>query len=73
MELMAESFRDAFAGYTLRVTESHQSSKKDTSGTAKAILASFNSLGCKFDVSQVRSGVHRNGIFQGEAGGIRCG
>jgi hypothetical protein len=36
------------------VTESHQSSKKDTSGTAKAIVNSFQGLGLDFDVSQVR-------------------
>ena len=53
MKLMAEQFPGAFAGYTLTVTESHQSSKKDTSGTAKAIVASFNDLGCDFDVSQI--------------------
>ncbi|KAF8058119.1 DAPB1 [Scenedesmus sp. PABB004] len=53
MELMAETFPGAFAGYTLKVTESHQSSKKDTSGTAKAIVSSFQGLGLKFDVSQI--------------------
>jgi hypothetical protein len=37
-----------------QVTESHQSSKKDTSGTAKAIVNSFQGLGLDFDVSQVR-------------------
>jgi hypothetical protein len=36
MELMGEKFPGAFAGYDLRVIESHQSSKRDTSGTAKA-------------------------------------
>lgn len=35
------------------MTESHQSSKKDTSGTAKAIVDSFKGLGLEFDVSQV--------------------
>ena len=53
MKLMAEQFPGAFSGYTLTVTESHQSSKKDTSGTAKAIVASFNDLGCDFDVSDI--------------------
>jgi 4-hydroxy-tetrahydrodipicolinate reductase len=53
MEMMAENFPGAFAGYKLRVVESHQSSKKDTSGTAKAIVASFNRLGLAFDVSQI--------------------
>eukprot|EP00879_Flechtneria_rotunda_P022488 GHRR01023739.1.p1 GENE.GHRR01023739.1~~GHRR01023739.1.p1 ORF type:complete len:142 (+),score=38.93 GHRR01023739.1:725-1150(+) len=53
MEMMAEQFPGAFAGYTLKVTESHQSSKKDTSGTAKAIVASFQKLGLNTDVSQI--------------------
>jgi hypothetical protein len=34
------------------VTESHQTSKVDTSGTAKAIVESFNDLGCDFDISE---------------------
>lgn len=41
MDMMATSFPGAFAGYKLRVIESHQSTKKDTSGTAKAVVASF--------------------------------
>jgi 4-hydroxy-tetrahydrodipicolinate reductase len=41
MELMAEQFPGALAGYTLQVTESHQSSEVDTSGTAKAVISSF--------------------------------
>eukprot|EP00877_Chromochloris_zofingiensis_P003502 jgi/Chrzof1/13152/Cz07g21240.t1 len=53
MEMMAANFPGAFSGYTLRVTESHQSSKKDTSGTAKAIVSSFQKLGLEFDVSQI--------------------
>ena len=53
MRLMAENFPGAFKGYTLTVTESHQSSKVDTSGTAKAIVESFNDLGCDFDISEV--------------------
>ena len=53
MKLMAEQFPGAFEGYTLTVTESHQSSKKDTSGTAKAIVASFNDLGCGFDLNDI--------------------
>ena len=39
MKIMAEQFPGAFAGYTLSVTESHQSTKADTSGTAKAVVA----------------------------------
>eukprot|EP00878_Enallax_costatus_P002429 GHUV01002606.1.p1 GENE.GHUV01002606.1~~GHUV01002606.1.p1 ORF type:complete len:316 (+),score=79.39 GHUV01002606.1:67-1014(+) len=53
MEMMAEQFPGAFSGYMLKVTESHQSSKKDTSGTAKAIVNSFKGLGLDFDVSQI--------------------
>lgn len=41
MDMMAQNFPGAFAGYKLRVVESHQSTKKDTSGTAKAVVASF--------------------------------
>ena len=52
MEMMAEEFPGAFAGYTLEVTESHQASKADTSGTAKAVVASFQKLG--LDFSEVR-------------------
>jgi 4-hydroxy-tetrahydrodipicolinate reductase len=53
MELMAEQFPGAFAGYTLQVTESHQSSKVDTSGTAKAVISSFQKLGLPFNLDQV--------------------
>jgi hypothetical protein len=35
MEMMGQTFPGAFSGYSLRVVESHQSTKKDTSGTAK--------------------------------------
>ncbi|KAH8959591.1 hypothetical protein BDL97_06G084600 [Sphagnum fallax] len=53
MELMAEQFPGAFAGYTLQVTESHQSSKVDTSGTAKAVISSFQKLGLPFNLDQI--------------------
>lgn len=45
MEILAENFPGAFSGYKLEVTESHQRQKADTSGTAKAIVASFAKLG----------------------------
>lgn len=48
MELMAEQFPGAFAGYKLEVVESHQRTKADTSGTAKAVVASFQKLGLDF-------------------------
>ncbi len=53
MELMAQQFPGAFAGYRLQVVESHQRSKVDTSGTAKAIVQSFQKLGLDFE--EVRS------------------
>ena len=49
MELMAEQFPGAFAGYRLQVVESHQRSKVDTSGTARAIVQSFQKLGLDFE------------------------
>lgn len=52
-EYTAATFPGAFAGYKLRVVESHQSTKKDTSGTAKAVVASLQKLGLNFDVSQI--------------------
>jgi len=45
LEMAAEAFPGAFAGYTLSVVESHQATKKDTSGTAKAVVASLLVLG----------------------------
>lgn len=33
--------------------ESHQSSKLDTSGTAKAVISCFKKLGVSFDMDQV--------------------
>lgn len=53
MELMATQFPGAFSGYTLSVKESHQSTKVDTSGTAKAVIGSFNKLGIPFELDEV--------------------
>lgn len=54
MENMAEQFPGCFQGYTLKVVESHQRTKVDTSGTAKAVVASFQKMGLDFDeVSRV--------------------
>ncbi|KAL9258660.1 4-hydroxy-tetrahydrodipicolinate reductase 2, chloroplastic-like protein [Drosera capensis] len=54
MEIMAEQFPGSFTGYSLEVTESHQSSKVDTSGTAKAVVSSFQKLGVDFDDAQIQ-------------------
>lgn len=44
LQQMAEDFPGSFDGYSLSVVESHQSTKADTSGTAKAISASLATL-----------------------------
>lgn len=53
MEIMAEQFPGAFAGYSLQVMESHQATKVDTSGTAKAVVSCFQKLGVAFDMDQI--------------------
>lgn len=53
MEFAAENFPDAFSGYSLEIVESHQKGKADTSGTAKAMVDYFNSLGIKFSKDQI--------------------
>ncbi|KAL2650589.1 hypothetical protein R1flu_018717 [Riccia fluitans] len=53
MEIMAKEFPGAFSGYKLEVTESHQSNKLDTSGTAKEIVKSFQKLGLDFNLDQI--------------------
>ena len=62
MEMMANNFPGAFAGYTLTVTESHQKTKVDTSGTAKAVVASFQKLGLDFDVVRPHSSSNMSGL-----------
>jgi len=49
----ADTFPGLFAGYTMRVQESHQKGKADTSGTAKAVVRSFNSLGVDFSEDRI--------------------
>lgn len=53
IEYMAKHFMGAFTGFELQVTESHQCGKADTSGTAKAMVASFNQLGINFRPEQI--------------------
>ncbi len=54
MEYAADSFPGLFSGYALTVMESHQKGKADTSGTAKAVVASFQKLGVDFDVHNIQ-------------------
>jgi len=44
LEDLAQKYPAAFEGYKLEVTESHQKTKADTSGTAKAVIASIKTL-----------------------------
>ena len=53
MEFAAGTFPGLFEGYTLKVVESHQQMKADTSGTAKAVVDCFNKLGTDFDVTEI--------------------
>ncbi|CAN6836255.1 unnamed protein product [Brassica oleracea] len=54
MEIMAEQFPGAFSGYSLEVMESHQASKLDASGTAKAVISCFQELGVSYDMDQIQ-------------------
>ena len=45
LEWTAKNFPGAFGGYGLKVVESHQKTKADTSGTAKALVKSFLEMG----------------------------
>ncbi len=57
LEQMARESPNALEGYTLRVVESHQAGKKDTSGTAKAMVNYFRDLGVvlRGDIIKVRN------------------
>lgn len=45
LELAAKEFPGLYEGYSLSVVESHQKTKADTSGTAKALVDNFNTMG----------------------------
>jgi len=45
LEWTAKNFPGVFGGYNLHVVESHQKTKADTSGTAKALVKSFLEMG----------------------------
>jgi len=54
MAYAAETFPGLFDGYSLEIMESHQQGKADTSGTAKAMVGYFNSLGCAFTEDDIK-------------------
>ena len=54
LEMMSQQFPGAFGGYALRVEESHQARKADTSGTAKEMVKYFGALtGAPFPVERI--------------------
>jgi 4-hydroxy-tetrahydrodipicolinate reductase len=54
MEYAANTFSDLFKGYSLEIKESHQKGKADTSGTAKAMVRYFTSLGLAFAENDIK-------------------
>ena len=48
LEYGAAHFPALYKGYSMKVRESHQNGKADTSGTAKAIVGYFNRMGIPF-------------------------
>jgi 4-hydroxy-tetrahydrodipicolinate reductase len=54
MEYAANTFPDLFKGYSLEIKESHQKGKADTSGTAKAMVRYFTSLGLAFEENDIK-------------------
>ncbi len=53
MAYAAKTFPGLFNTYTLEIKESHQQGKADTSGTAKAMVDYFNTLGVPFSVADI--------------------
>ena len=56
LEYGAAHFPDLYKGYSLKVRESHQHGKADTSGTAKAIVGYFNRMGIPFTENDISEG-----------------
>ena len=68
LEEMQKSYPGVYEGYTLTVTESHQKTKADTSGTAKALVDTFNKMGITpisyEDISKIRTEEEQIQIMQ---------
>jgi len=54
MAWAAENFPALFSGYNLSIQESHQQSKADTSGTAKAMVSYFQKLGLSCSTDSIQ-------------------
>lgn len=68
LEYAADTFPGLFTGYRLRVRESHQQGKADTSGTAKAVVQAFQRLGVAFRMEQIE--MERDPAVQREVWGV---
>ncbi len=55
LDFLAQKYPGALEGYRLSITESHQEGKKDTSGTAKAMLPSLEGLGLEASAPPIES------------------
>lgn len=67
MEYAATTFPDLFKDYNLTIRESHQQTKADTSGTAKAMVGYFNHLGIPFsddDIHQERDPAIQKNVWK---------
>lgn len=53
MRWLAREFPGACGGASLKVRESHQEGKRDTSGTAKALVSAFQALGVDFGIDRI--------------------
>jgi 4-hydroxy-tetrahydrodipicolinate reductase len=53
LDWAAKEFPGVFNSYDLSVRESHQKGKADTSGTAKDLIARFQTLGANFDMDDI--------------------
>jgi len=53
MAYAADQFPGLFRGYTLTIEESHQGTKADTSGTAKAMAGYFRQMGIPFTEDRI--------------------
>lgn len=52
-EYISNTFPKCFEGYSLRIKESHQQGKLDTSGTAKLLAGYLKELGADFDIEEI--------------------
>ena len=53
MQYASENYPGALGNFELKVKESHQKGKADTSGTAKAMIKYFNKLGMPFTPEEI--------------------